>query len=97
MHNIHKGENCFYIGDSAEQAKTYIRWTPSGNNIMIVEETAVEEELRGSGVGKKLVDAVAKLAREENKRIIATCSYAKKILESKEKYQDLLQDWGSHY
>lgn len=97
MREIKRGENCFYMGDSPETAYAKISWTPSVKNVLIIESTVVDKEHEGQGLARKLVEATAKMAREENKKLIATCTYAKKVLEGSEKYRGLLQQWGSSY
>lgn len=97
MVEIKKGDKCFYIGESQENAKAMITWVPSIEGVIIVEHTVVNDELAGQGIGKKLVDAVAKMAREQNLKIIATCKFARHTLQGSEKYQDLLHQWGSEY
>ena len=50
------------------------------NNAYIITHTYVDESLRGQGIAKQLVEQVIEEAKKNNKEIIATCSYAKKIL-----------------
>lgn len=45
--------------------------------------TEVDENYRGQGIAKELVLEVIKNAKKEEKKVIADCSYAKKILEQK--------------
>lgn len=42
--------------------------------------TEVDKLYQGQGVARKLVECIIKNAREENKNIIAECSYAKKVI-----------------
>ncbi|MCE3402085.1 GNAT family N-acetyltransferase, partial [Bacillus thuringiensis] len=51
--------------------------------------TGVSDELGGQGVGKKLLKAVVEHARENNLKIIASCSFAKHMLEKEDSYQDV--------
>ena len=45
--------------------------------------TEVNESFQGQGIAKELVLEVIKNAKKEEKKVIADCSYAKKILEQK--------------
>ena len=45
--------------------------------------TEVNEAYQGQGIAKELVLEVIKNAKKEEKKVIADCSYAKKILEQK--------------
>lgn len=47
-----------------------------------INHTFVNEKLRGKGIGKKLVELAKKEIEKKNGKILASCSYAKKILES---------------
>lgn len=50
--------------------------------IFDINHTFVNEKLRGKGIGKKLVELAKKEIEKRNGKILASCSYAKKILES---------------
>lgn len=45
--------------------------------------TEVSKLYQGQGIARKLVENVIENAKQYNKSIIAECSYAKKIIESK--------------
>lgn len=47
-------------------------------------------ELRKHGIGRKLVDEVVAIARQNHKRINPVCSYAEKVLTENEEYTDVL-------
>lgn len=47
----------------------------------VIDHTSVDESMTGKGIGKKLIDAIVNLARENNKKIIPVCEYAKKVFE----------------
>ncbi|NLF20844.1 MAG: N-acetyltransferase [Clostridiaceae bacterium] len=92
MHEIKKGNQRFYIGEAEDKAIAEITWVPSRENVIIVDHTYVSDELGGQGVGKKLVDRVARMAEEEELKIIATCPFAQKVIARSEHYQNLLLD-----
>lgn len=46
-----------------------------------IVSTFVDPNYRGKGISKELVEIVISNARKENKKLVADCSYAKKILE----------------
>ena len=43
--------------------------------------TEVNNNYQGQGIAKKLVECVIEAAKEKTKKVIAECSYAKRILE----------------
>ena len=50
-------------------------------NIWNIIHTEVKASYQGQGIAKKLVLEVLESAKKEGKKVIADCSYAKKILE----------------
>ena len=52
--------------------------TTSNPNVVVANHTFVDSSLRGQGVAGKLLDALVKDMQEQNKKIIATCSYVVK-------------------
>lgn len=94
MNDIKPGQDKFYIGDDEAKPLAEITFVLEGDDRLIIEHTRVSEALRGGGVGRRLVDAVAGLARSENKKIISHCPYAKKILAGNAEYSDVLVPGG---
>jgi len=87
---IMSAEGKFYIGDSEDQPLAYILYQINDDGQMVIEETFVAESGRGQGLGAKLVERAAVKARSEKRKIIAHCSYARKILGESDQYKDLL-------
>lgn len=56
----------------------------------IIDHTTVDDALRGTGAGKKLVEAAVLWARAENVKIIALCPYAKSVFDKTPAYADVL-------
>lgn len=88
------GSNEFFLEESGE-VLAKIEFIPDGTDkfgkeIINVIHTNVYEGNNGKGLGKKLVQRVVEYARAENKSVKADCSYAKKVLESVEEYQDVI-------
>ncbi len=64
----------FLVRDGARVAEmTYRRTSPTNVEI---DHTEVTEVLRGRGVARKLLDALAVWARSSGQRVAATCKYA---------------------
>jgi hypothetical protein len=90
MHEVKKGTQSFYIGESEDNWSATITYVYSGENHIIVEHTYVSEALNGQGVGKLLLKALTDWAREENLKITPECSYAKAQMEKNSEYHDLI-------
>jgi uncharacterized protein len=92
MEEIKTGNNKFYIGEDEENPIAEITFVPEGPSKIIVNHTYVSETLRGQGIALKLVNKVTEYAREENKKIIPTCSFVKKVITGSKEYEDVLAD-----
>ena len=51
-------------------------------NIWNIIHTGVDRKYQGQGIAKRLVKCVIENSKECNKKVIAECSYVKKILET---------------
>lgn len=47
-----------------------------------ITHTEVDNNYQGQGIARKLVETVIENAKNSNKKLIATCSYAKKVIEN---------------
>ncbi|WP_256083401.1 N-acetyltransferase, partial [Staphylococcus aureus] len=56
---------------------------------VVIGDQMLTDVFGGQGVGKKLVKAVVEHARENHLKIIASCSFAKHMLEKEDSYQDV--------
>ena len=50
------------------------------DNVWNINHTGVDNQYRGQGIARKLVETVIENAKVYNKKVIADCSYAKKLL-----------------
>ncbi len=82
-----KGE--FYIEDNGDRIAR-IQFFESAQGQITVYHTEVDGKLRGQGVGEDLVERVVKYARGEDLKIVATCPYAKKLIENNEDHRSVL-------
>lgn len=90
MLEIKKGSKSFYIGDSEENPLAEMEFSLTDDNIITIEHTSVSEELNGQGVGKLLLKDLVDWARNENKKIVPKCLYAKAQMEKNKEYHDIL-------
>ena len=85
----HGKKGAFFIEQDGEWVAemTYVK---SGENIITIDHTEVDESLQDKGIGKDLVAEGVKYARENNLKIVATCPFAKKVIDETPEFQDVL-------
>lgn len=91
MNEIKRGKGRFYIGENESNSNAWITWINGGANIIVVNHTFVDPALRGQSIANKLLSEVVKMAREENLKIVPTCSYAVAKLTRTDEYKDVLK------
>ena len=91
MLTIKQADKSFYVGDSEKSPLAEMTFVYAGKNIIIIDHTSVSEELRGQNIGKQLLERLVEFAREENKKIVPLCPFAKKeMMKNKEEYEEIL-------
>ena len=88
MLEIKKGNNRFYIGETEDTAIAEITYQVKGNDL-VADHTYVSDELRGQNIAKRLLNQLADMAREENKKIIPVCSYVVEQFNKSNEYDDV--------
>ncbi|MDR6543612.1 putative GNAT family acetyltransferase [Acinetobacter bereziniae] len=83
-----KGE--FYIGEDGHHLAE-MAYTWAGGNMLIIDHTLVEDELRGQSVGRKLLDQVVDMARSKNVKIIPLCPFSKSVFDKDQSIHDVLK------
>ena len=84
-----ESKGAFYIEDNGKRAAE-MTISKAGGNIIIIDSTRVDDDLRGKNAGKQLVEAAVKHAREHQYKIIPLCPFAKSVFEKVKDYQDVL-------
>ena len=78
----------FYIeAEGREAAGMYYVWA---GEKMIIEHTDVDDAYGGRGLGKQLLVAAVKYARDNNIKIIPLCPFAKAMFDKTPEYRDVL-------
>jgi predicted GNAT family acetyltransferase len=85
-HSDHKG--AFYLERDGERL-AQMTYTVAGSRV-IIDHTDVDDRLRGTGMGRKLVEAAVEWARKENARLMPLCPYAKSVFDKTPDYADVL-------
>lgn len=80
----------FYVQDELGEAAqmTYV-W--SGEKIIIIDHTEVDQRLAGKGIGKQLVKASVEFARAKGIKIIPLCPFAKSVFQREPAFEDVLK------
>ena len=90
MIEIKKGSKKFYVGENEEKPLAQVKLVDKGKDKIIIKGTFVSDELKGQSVGKQLIKKVVDFAREENKKIIPLCPFAKSEFDKNKDYEDVL-------
>ena len=56
----------------------------------IIDHTTVDDALRGTGAGRKLVEAAVQWARADKVKILPLCPFAKSVFDKTPAYADVL-------
>lgn len=86
---ILEGNNRFYVNDADGNQLAEVVFVPTGEHLSIIEHTDVDPSLKGQGVGKKLVAKVVEKMRNENRKIIPLCPFAKHEFDTNPEYADI--------
>ena len=85
-HSGHRG--AFFLERDGERL-AQMTYTVAGSRV-IIDHTDVDDRLRGTGMGRKLVEAAVEWARKENARLMPLCPYAKSVFDKTPEYADVL-------
>ena len=89
QHDEHGAKGAFYI-EKDDEWIAELTYQRQGQRKLVIDHTEVDESLQGEGIGKDLVEAGVKFARENNFKIVATCPFAKKVIIETPEFQDVL-------
>lgn len=87
INNEKNGEFEIYFEGEKAGIMTY-QW--ENEDQFIIEHTEVDKAFAGKGLAKELVLAGVKYARENGKKIVPLCSYAKSTFDKHPELQDVL-------
>ena len=64
-------------------------YTVAGTRV-IIDDTQVDDTLRGTGAGKQLVHAAVEWARAEKIQLLPLCPFARSVFDKTPEYSDVL-------
>ena len=73
-----------------DQLKAEMTYSKAGDKLIIIDHTDVDASLRGQGVGRLLLDKIIGMVREQHKKIIPLCPFAKSVFDKDESIHDVL-------
>lgn len=59
----------------------FLEFTRPGVGVMRIENVEVSPELRGTGLGRQLVEKAVAFAREASLKVVPICSYARAVIQ----------------
>lgn len=87
-HEEQRNKGSFYIEVDGKRVAE-MTYTKTETNVMIIDHTEVGDSLRGTGSGKKLVDAGVQYARAHRLKVMPLCPFAKALFEKTPAYADV--------
>lgn len=88
QHNTDKNGSFKAVENGQEAGLMTYVWAGPGK--FIIDHTEVNEAFSGKGVGKQLVLAAVKYARDNKTKILPLCPYAKSVFDKNPDLQDVL-------
>jgi uncharacterized protein len=82
----HRG--AFFLERTGERLAE-MTYTVAGSRV-IIDHTDVDDRLRGTGTGRKLVEAAVEWARQEKTQLMPLCPFAKSVFDKTPAYGDVL-------
>lgn len=79
----------FSLNESGERIAE-ISYVWSNDRLIIANHTWVDNALRGQGVARQLLDQLVKFAREQQLKIVGTCSYVELMLKRDKNLADVV-------
>ena len=83
------GDNRIYAVTEDGTEVGQIEFVPTGESMIIISHTEVAEDMGGLGIGKVLVEKAVQKARDEDKKIIPLCPFARAEFDKHPEYREL--------
>lgn len=83
-------ENTYIYKNEQGETLAYLTYEDVAQNTVEATHTVVSERLRGQGIGKKLVTYFLDEMKQQDKKVVPTCWYVKKVIEENETYHGLV-------
>lgn len=90
QHEEKEGRGAFLIAAEGKRLAEMV-YTRKGEGRVVIIHTAVDPQLQGRGIARRLLDAAVAWARETGTRVSATCPYAKAQFEKDASIRDVYE------
>ena len=87
---IHEKENARFV-IYRDGNEVYVEYTPD-EKVLNLNHTFTHPELRGKGLAALVVRAALEYSKENNLKIIPTCSYVQSFLAKHDEYKSLVAE-----
>ena len=87
-HEQHGHRGAFFIEEGGRRLAS-LTYTVAGSRV-ILDHTDVDDALRGTGAGRKLVAAAVDWAREEEVKLMPLCPFARSVFDKTPEFGDVL-------
>lgn len=90
INQVNNEKNGYFeaIENNVQAGKMSYVW--AGETKIIIDQTEVNPEFSGKGIGKQLLMAVVQNARENKIKILPLCPFAKSVFDKDETIRDVL-------
>jgi predicted GNAT family acetyltransferase len=82
------GHRGAFVIDRDGKRLAEMTYTMAGDK-MIIDHTEVDDALRGTGAGRRLVESAVVWARAERKTILPLCPFARSVFDKTPEYADV--------
>ena len=89
QHEEIKKKGAFFVEENGKRM-AQMQYFHSKPGEITIYHTETDPKLAGKKVGRELVDAGVKFARENDIKIVPTCSYTKSVIDNTPEFQDVL-------
>ena len=89
--DIKKGENMFFVGEDELNPEAYVSYKVDDEGDLIIDSTEVANQLSGQGIGSTLVNMVVEYAKDEDKKIVPQCPFARAVMEREEETKQMIK------
>lgn len=89
QHEFDGKKGSFFLEDGSKRFAEMV-YVMDGPKKLIVEHTEVNEDMKGQGIGLKLVNELVAFARDEKIKVVPVCSFVEAMFQKKEALRDVL-------